>query len=184
MRYCGVHGSVTTHLVSASHAWRKSYASASPTHRIELEKGSNCEWLLSTHRSVLLHRETAWPHSYMSAGDAALIRQNVGALVQEQAGDKEGGKGRIQVLPVQWRKHLNLDVSLFSPCCGVRSNSKKVSVTLILIAEGPPSPPPRTRVASRCCWSSGGNRCNVPSCHLLPLAALVNIWRYIWHLIA
>lgn len=45
-----------------------------------------------------------------AVADATLMRQNIKALAADQLSEKELDKGRIEVLPVQWRKHLNLDV--------------------------------------------------------------------------
>ena len=45
----------------------------------------------------------------MIAEDAALIRQGLMTHLAEQGGKKED-RGRVEVLPIQWRKHLDLDV--------------------------------------------------------------------------
>lgn len=45
------------------------------------------------------------------AADAGSLRQNVRLLAADQLSESEQAKGRVEVLPVQWRKHLSLDVS-------------------------------------------------------------------------
>lgn len=53
---------------------------------------------------------SGWRLTKAAAGDAASVRQNLASLAAEQLGEKDRAGGRIEVLPVQWRKHLNLDV--------------------------------------------------------------------------
>lgn len=43
--------------------------------------------------------------------DASNVRNNLRALAVTELSDEEREKGRTEVLPVQWRKHLALDVS-------------------------------------------------------------------------
>lgn len=42
--------------------------------------------------------------------DASEVRNNLRALALTEINEKEREAGRTEVLPVQWRKHLNLDV--------------------------------------------------------------------------
>lgn len=42
--------------------------------------------------------------------DASNVRNNLRALALTEINEKEREAGRTEVLPVQWRKHLNLDV--------------------------------------------------------------------------
>ena len=49
-----------------------------------------------------------------TAADASSLRQNVRILAADQLSESEQAKGRVEVLPVQWRKNLNLDVRLYS----------------------------------------------------------------------
>lgn len=51
----------------------------------------------------------------LSADDAALVRQGLMSHLAEQGGEKED-RGRVEVLPIQWRKHLDLDVSIITHC--------------------------------------------------------------------
>lgn len=50
--------------------------------------------------------------SSVTAADAAAVRQNLRLLASDQLSQKDQPQGRTEVLPVQWRKHLNLDVSV------------------------------------------------------------------------
>lgn len=47
--------------------------------------------------------------------DASNVRNNLCALAPAELSEKELEAGRTEVLPVQWRKHLNLDVRTPSP---------------------------------------------------------------------
>ncbi len=42
--------------------------------------------------------------------DASNVRNNLRALALTEVDETEREAGRTEVLPVQWRKHLNLDV--------------------------------------------------------------------------
>ncbi len=42
--------------------------------------------------------------------DASNVRNNLRALAVAELDEKEREAGRTEVLPVQWRKHLKLDV--------------------------------------------------------------------------
>ena len=60
--------------------------------------------------SVLATRPNA-PCLALLAADAAGVRNNLRTLAAEQLSEEERASGRTEVLPVQWRKHLTLDVS-------------------------------------------------------------------------
>ncbi len=42
--------------------------------------------------------------------DAGAIRNNLRQLAADQLGEEMYREGRVEVLPIQWRKNLNLDV--------------------------------------------------------------------------
>ena len=47
--------------------------------------------------------------------DASAVRHNLHVLAGSELPEKDRAAGRTEVLPVQWRKHLRLDVRL--SCC-------------------------------------------------------------------
>ena len=54
--------------------------------------------------------------------DASNVRHNLRVLASSELPEKDREAGRTEVLPVQWRKHLRLDVRLpalllaYTPC--------------------------------------------------------------------
>lgn len=57
------------------------------------------------------------------ADDAQAVRRRVNAMLDDYMPD-EIGKGYIQVLPIQWRKNLDLEVCSASPLSGVATTPR------------------------------------------------------------
>ena len=70
------------------------------------------------------------------ASDAEAVRRNLRELAGEQLPAQLQAGGRTEVLPVQWRKHLNLEVS--SACCLLSTVHPALVVTQILLLLYPP----------------------------------------------
>ena len=47
--------------------------------------------------------------------DASAVRNNLRALAATELSEEQRAAGRTEVLPVQWRKHLTLDVRARHP---------------------------------------------------------------------
>ncbi|CAL8470099.1 g9641 [Coccomyxa elongata] len=66
--------------------------------------------------------------------DASNVRNNLRALAVAELDEKEREAGRTEVLPVQWRKHLNLDIDVLAEALmppGVRSLRSMLHATAV-----------------------------------------------------